>query len=145
MTSVSDPEYFGRPSASSSSSSALQVPDNWPLRFTSLKRLFRLITQYFVEVLHQPTSAVKSLDVPDLQKVARGGDRKETLVLCRLCIAIAVMSKHNAETIAGIQSLKEVHQQRLMEAIALVGRLSVEHSKIERISGHVHAGARSER
>ncbi|CAG7854040.1 Protein Hook homolog 3 Short=h-hook3; Short=hHK3 [Serendipita indica DSM 11827] len=119
VLTVVDPEYFARP-VTSSSSSALQQPDNWPLRFTSLKRLFRLITQYFVEVLHQSTSTVKSLDVPDLQKIAREGDAKETLVLCRLCIAIAVMSKHNAETIGGIQSLKEVHQQRLMEAIALV-------------------------
>jgi hypothetical protein len=73
-----------------------------------------------VDALHQQSATIGSLEVPDLQKVARDGDAKETLALCRLCIAIAVMSSRNQDIIAGIQTLEEVHQQRLMEAIALV-------------------------
>jgi protein HOOK3 len=106
----------------------LQIADNWPLRFTALKRLFRLITQYFIDVLKQSPSNVNALEVPDLQKIAKDGDRKGTLALCRLCIAIAVMSARNQEIIAGIQSLEEIHQQRLMEAIALVSPFSMSQS-----------------
>ncbi|KIM31999.1 hypothetical protein M408DRAFT_64288 [Serendipita vermifera MAFF 305830] len=113
-----DPNYFRQ--RNSSSAKELNVVDNWPLRFTSLKRLFRLMTQYFIDVLRQPPSVINTLAVPDLQKVAKDGDRKATLELCRLCIAIAVMSSSKKDFIAGIQSLKEAHQQRLMEAIALV-------------------------
>lgn len=115
-----DPSHFRQSASSHSSVTALQLADNWPLRFTSLKRLFRLITTYFVDYLNQSSSAVKNLEVPDLQKVARDGDLGNTLALCRLCIAIAVMSSRNQDVIAGIQTLEEAHQQRLMEAIALV-------------------------
>jgi protein HOOK3 len=118
LSSCRDPDYFRQPK--SSSATALNLLDNWPLRFTSLKRLFRLMTQYFIDVLRQPPSIINTLAVPDLQKVAKDGDRKETLGLCRLCIAIAVMSGSKKDFIDGIQSLKEAHQQRLMEAIALV-------------------------
>lgn len=41
------------------------------------------------------------------------------LALCRLTIALAVMSGRNQEIIAGIQSLAEAYQHRLMEAISL--------------------------
>jgi len=76
------------------------------------------MSQYFIDVLHQPPSIINNLIVPDLQKVAKDGDRKETLGLCKLCIAIAVMSGSKKDFIAGIQSLQESHQQRLMEAIS---------------------------
>lgn len=118
----SDPNYFRQ--RNSLSAKELNIADNWPLRFTSLKRLFRLMTQYFIDVLRQPPSIINTLIVPDLQKVAKDGDRKATLELCRLCIAIAVMSGSKKDFIAGIQSLQEAHQQRLMEAIALVRDVS---------------------
>jgi hypothetical protein len=78
------------------------------------------MTQYFIDVLRQPPFIINTLAVPDLQKVSKDGDRTETLGLCRLCIVIGVMSGRKKDFIDGIQSLKEAHQQRLMEAIAMV-------------------------
>jgi protein HOOK3 len=93
-----------------------QLPDNWPLRFTALKRLFRLISQYYTEVLRQ-TSAI---DVPDLQSIAKDYDVDQTLALCRLTIALAVQSSQNQKIIDGIQQLKEDDQHALMRAIETV-------------------------
>jgi protein HOOK3 len=87
------------------------------LRFSALKRLFRLITQYFTDVLHQPTSF---LEVPDLQAIAKDFDEAGTLALCRLTIAIAVHSEQNKVIIERIQLLTEPKQHILMKAIEQV-------------------------
>jgi len=68
-------------------------------------------------VLHQPTS---SLDVPDLQAVAKDHDGAATLILCRLTIAIAVQSERNKDVIERIQRLSEAKQHILMRAIEQV-------------------------
>ena len=108
----SDAEYFrqpGRPAA--------QPSDNWVLRFSALKKLYRLMTQYFSEVLHQPTSA---LEVPDLQAIAKDYNVNATLIMCRLTIAIAVQCENNKEIIERIQKLTESEQHALMRVIEQV-------------------------
>lgn len=75
------------------------------------------MTQYFSDVLHQPTSA---LDVPDLQMMAKDNNINATLIMCRLTIAIAVQCEMNKEIIAKIQSLTETEQHSLMRAIEQV-------------------------
>ncbi|KIJ29889.1 hypothetical protein M422DRAFT_36799 [Sphaerobolus stellatus SS14] len=112
VLSIVDETYFRPPTRPSS-----QLSDNWVLRFSALKRLYRLITQYFVDVLDQPTSA---LDVPDLQAIAKDHDAAATLILCRLSIVIAVQSQKNKEVIEKIQSLNETKQHVLMKAIEQV-------------------------
>ncbi len=87
------------------------------LRFSALKRLYRLMTQYFAEVLHQPTHA---LDVPDLQAIAKDHSITATLIMCRLTIAIAVQCEKNKEIIEKIQRLTEPEQHSLMRAIEQV-------------------------
>ncbi|KAI0332098.1 HOOK-domain-containing protein [Cubamyces sp. BRFM 1775] len=112
ILSLVDAEYFrqpGRPSA--------QPSDNWVLRFSSLKRLYRLMTQYFSEVLHQPTGA---LDVPDLQAIAKDYNVNATLIMCRLTIAIAVQCENNKDIIERIQKLTESEQHSLMRVIEQV-------------------------
>lgn len=109
---LSDESYFrliSRP--------ATQLSDNWVIRFAALKRLYRLITQYFAEVLHQPSS---SLDVPDLQAIAKDFQLEAILILCRLTICIAVQSEKNKEVIDRIQLLSETKQHVLMKAIEQV-------------------------
>ncbi|KAH9946359.1 HOOK-domain-containing protein [Epithele typhae] len=109
ILSIVDPDYFrqpGRPSA--------QPSENWVLRFASLKKLYRLLTQYFSEVLHQPTSA---LEVPDLQSIAKDYNVNATLIMCRLTIAIAVQCENNKEIIERIQKLTESEQHSLMRVI----------------------------
>ena len=108
----SDTEYFRQPSRPSA-----QPSDNWVLRFSSLKRLYRLMTQYFSEVLHQPTSA---LEVPDLQGIAKDYNVNATLIMCRLTIAIAVQCENNKEIIERIQRLTESEQHSLMRVIEQV-------------------------
>lgn len=117
----SDADYFrqsNRPSAEPS--------ENWVLRFSSLKRLYRLMTQYFSDVLHQPTSA---LDVPDLQAIAQDTNVGALLVMCRLTIAIAVQCENNKEIIERIQKLTETEQHALMKAIEQVGLCPITSSR----------------
>ncbi|KAH9831013.1 HOOK-domain-containing protein [Rhodofomes roseus] len=109
VLSVVDGDYFRQPSRPSA-----QPSDNWVLRFSSLKRLYRLMTQYFSDVLHQPTTA---LAVPDLQGVAQDYNVPATLSMCRLTIAIAVQCENNMPIIEKIQSLTESEQHSLMRVI----------------------------
>ncbi|KAJ3517791.1 hypothetical protein NLJ89_g265 [Agrocybe chaxingu] len=112
VLSVVDASYFRqstRPSA--------QPSENWVLRFSALKRLYRLMTQYFADVLQKPTS---SLDVPDLQAIAKDHSLSATLTMCRLAIVIGVQCEKNKEFIDKIQGLNEMDQHNLMKAIEKV-------------------------
>ncbi|KAG8932676.1 hypothetical protein FRC02_000779 [Tulasnella sp. 418] len=113
ILSVVDAEYFRAPVRPSA-----QPSENWVLRFNSLKRLYRLMTQYFAEVLNQPDAS--SLDVPDLQSIAKDHTTSEILRLCRLTIAIAVQSQKAPDVVKKIQDLKESDQAALMRAIEQV-------------------------
>ena len=90
------------------------------------------MTQYFSDVLHQPTSA---LDVPDLQAMAKDYNINATLIMCRLTIVIAVQCEMNKQVIEKIQSLTETEQHSLMRAIEQVSRYSlfVHHTRIRQI------------
>ncbi|KAI8998901.1 HOOK-domain-containing protein [Trametes punicea] len=112
ILSLVDADYFRQPARPSA-----QPSDNWVLRFSSLKRLYRLMTQYFSEVLHQPTSA---LDVPDLQAIAKDYNINATLIMCRLTVAIAVQCENNQTIIERIQKLTESEQHSLMRVIEQV-------------------------
>ncbi|EJD02105.1 HOOK-domain-containing protein [Fomitiporia mediterranea MF3/22] len=103
-----DSEYFRQ------SHQSVQGSENWVLRVSSLKRLYRLMTQYYTDILHQPTATI---DVPDLQAMAKDHDAAATLAMCRLTIAIAVQSPQNREIINKIQGLSQEHQHYLMRAI----------------------------
>ncbi|KAJ7849065.1 HOOK protein-domain-containing protein [Mycena olivaceomarginata] len=112
VLSLVDAEYFPqstRPSA--------QPSDNWVLRFSALKRLYRLMTQYFADILQKPTSG---LDVPDLQAIAKDHSVPATLTMCRLTIAIGVQCEKNKQFIDRIQGLSETDQHYLMKAIEQV-------------------------
>ncbi|OAX41580.1 HOOK-domain-containing protein [Rhizopogon vinicolor AM-OR11-026] len=106
-----DASYFRQ------SRSSIQISENWVLRFSALKRLYRLLTQYFAEVLQKPTSG---LEVPDLQAIAKDHHVGATLIMCRITIAIAVQCEKNKEIIDRIQKLSEVDQHYLMKAIEQV-------------------------
>jgi protein HOOK3 len=75
------------------------------------------MTQYFSDVLRQPTDA---LEVPDLQAMAKGHNVPSTLMMCRLTLAIAVQCDRNKEFIEKIQGLSETNQHHLMRAIEQV-------------------------
>ena len=75
LPACSDAEYFRLQSRA-----ALHTADSWVLQFSSLKRLYRLMTQYLSDILHQQTG---SLVAPDLQAMAQDHDPTATLALCR--------------------------------------------------------------
>jgi protein HOOK3 len=75
------------------------------------------MTQYFSDVLRQPTDG---LEVPDLQAIAKDRNVSSTLMMCRLTLAIAVQCDKNKEFIEKIQSLSEANQHYLMKAIEQV-------------------------
>ncbi|KAL0947284.1 hypothetical protein HGRIS_013404 [Hohenbuehelia grisea] len=112
ILSLVDEDYFRHPTRPSTGPT-----DNWVLRFSALKRLYRLMTQYFADVLQKPTS---SLDVPDLQAIAKDHNIVATLAMCRLTIVIGVQCERKMEFIEKIQSLNESDQHHLMKAIEQV-------------------------
>ncbi|KAJ3775589.1 HOOK-domain-containing protein [Lentinula raphanica] len=112
MSLCSDSDYF-RPTTRMTAQNA----DNWVLWFSSLKRLYRLMTQYFSDVIQKPTNG---LDVPDLQAMAKNADETATLVMCRLTIAIGVQCEKNKVFIDKIQGLSQTDQHHLMRVIEQV-------------------------
>ncbi|KAF8275193.1 HOOK-domain-containing protein [Lactarius quietus] len=109
ILSTIDAEYFSQPSRASQ-----ELSDNWVLRFNAMKRVYRLMTQYFSDLIGQPTDA---LEVPDLKAVAEDNDVPSILSMCRLTLAIAVHCDKNKEFIEKIQGLSEANQHYLMKAI----------------------------
>ncbi|KAJ7074380.1 HOOK protein-domain-containing protein [Mycena amicta] len=112
VLSLVDAEYFRQSPRPSSPPS-----DNWVLRFSALKRLYRLMTQYFADVLQKPTTG---LQVPDLQAVAKDHAVQPTLAMCRFTIAIGVQCEQNKQFIDKIQGLSDTDQHYLMKAIEQV-------------------------
>lgn len=112
----SDASYFRYPSRS-----AAPPTENWVLRFSGLKRLYRLMSQYVADVLQKPTT---SLDVPDLQAIAKDFDLQATLAMCRLLIVIGVQCERNKEFIDKIRWLEEGDQHLIMKAIEQVSLLN---------------------
>jgi len=75
------------------------------------------MTQFVADVLQKPTT---SLDVPNLQAIAKDFDLGATLALCRLLIVIGVQCERNKEFIDKIQELGEGDQHLIMKAIEQV-------------------------
>ncbi|KAF8436897.1 HOOK-domain-containing protein [Boletus edulis BED1] len=129
ILSLVDADYFRQ----STRTNTAQISDNWVLRFSTLKRLYRLLTQYFTDVLQKPTSG---LEVPDLQAIAKDYNVGATLVLCRMTIAIAVQSEKNKDIIEKIQKLNESAQHQLMKSIEQV-MVKINASHSDNGIGHV--------
>jgi len=75
------------------------------------------MTQYVADVLQKPTT---SLEVPDLQAIAKESDLQATLAMCRLLIMIGVQCERNKEFIDKIRGLEEGDQHLIMKAIEQV-------------------------
>ncbi|KAI9358583.1 hypothetical protein DFJ73DRAFT_757870 [Zopfochytrium polystomum] len=91
--------------------------DNWVLKFNNLKRIYKLLTGYYEEVLGQNTSG---LDVPNLTSIARDSDVLEIVKLMSLIIALAVQCEQNQKYIQQIQLLDAAAQHVLMVTIEQV-------------------------
>ncbi|SNX86629.1 related to Hook protein [Melanopsichium pennsylvanicum] len=102
-----DPDLFRNPHAG-------DTKDNWVLTIGTLKRLFKLMMQFYSQILQ---CAPTPLPAPDLNAIARSADPIELSKLCLLAIGIAVQSEKNESHIAAIQTLDQTHQHQLMMSI----------------------------
>ncbi|KAI7891009.1 uncharacterized protein EV154DRAFT_421122 [Mucor mucedo] len=87
---------------------------NWVVRFNNQKKLHKLITRYFEEVVGQDPELLPSVN---LTSIAKDADLHELLLMCQLVIAIAVQSDNNKTYIEMIQSLTQKSQHALMVSI----------------------------
>ncbi|PWN51409.1 hypothetical protein IE53DRAFT_51455 [Violaceomyces palustris] len=102
-----DPDYFKNPHGA-------DPKDNWVLKIGTLKRLYKLMVQYYSEIL---LCSPQALPAPDLNAIAKSSDEEELCKLCHLAVGIAVHSEKNDQHIAAIQSLSEGDQEQLMNSI----------------------------
>ncbi|KAJ1906962.1 hypothetical protein LPJ81_001055 [Coemansia sp. IMI 209127] len=93
------------------------IGDNWVLKLNNLKKLYKLVTRYYEEVLGYPTS---NLAEPNLSTIAKDGDPDELLKLCHLILTLAVQCERNQVYIGKIMSLGEEDQRSLMVSIESV-------------------------
>ncbi|KAJ2844452.1 hypothetical protein IWW36_005182, partial [Coemansia brasiliensis] len=93
------------------------IGDNWVLKLNNLKKLYKLVTKHYEEVLGYP---VANLTEPDLSAIAKTEDPDELLKLCHLVLTLAVQCEQNQMYIGKIMSLGENDQRCLMVAIESV-------------------------
>ncbi|RUS13083.1 hook-related protein family, partial [Endogone sp. FLAS-F59071] len=93
------------------------VGDNWVLKFNNLKKLYKLVTRFYEEILGQSTD---NLLAPNLNAIAKESDVVETLKLCQMVIALAVQCENNQIYIEKIQTLSPALQHALMLSIEQV-------------------------
>ncbi|KAJ2786404.1 hypothetical protein GGI15_001537 [Coemansia interrupta] len=93
------------------------IGDNWVLKMNNLKKLYKLVTQYYEEVLGYPAS---NLAEPNLSAIAKNEDPDELLKLCHLVLTLAVQCERNQFYISKIMSLAEDDQRSLMVSIESV-------------------------
>ncbi|KAF7728001.1 hypothetical protein EC973_006766 [Apophysomyces ossiformis] len=90
------------------------VGDSWVLKFNNLKKLYKLISRYYEEVLGQDFENMPSVD---LTQIAKDADVRETMKLCQLILYIAVQCQNFQHYIKKIQNLSNESQHELMVSI----------------------------
>ncbi|KAJ2638460.1 hypothetical protein GGF40_001649 [Coemansia sp. RSA 1286] len=93
------------------------IGDNWILKMNNLKKLYKLVTKYYEDVLGYPAS---NLAEPNLASIAKNEDPEELLKLCHLVLTLAVQCERNQVYIGKIMSLAEDDQRSLMVSIESV-------------------------
>ncbi|KAI8055551.1 uncharacterized protein B0P05DRAFT_581700 [Gilbertella persicaria] len=91
-----------------------ETATNWVVRFNNQKKLHKLITRYFEDIVGQDPELLPSVN---LTAIAKDADLHELLLMCQLVMAIAVQSDNNKRYIEMIQSLTQKSQHALMVSI----------------------------
>lgn len=87
------------------------------LNMNNLKKLYKLVTRYYEEVLGYPAS---NLAEPNLSSIAKNEDYGELIKFCHLILTLAVQCERNQVYIGKIMSLGEDDQRSLMVSIESV-------------------------
>lgn len=112
-----DSNFFRAPRPSSMSGT---MSEAWVLRFTSFKKMYKLILRYFEEELRKRPK--EELSVPNLQKIAKDGDLDESVSLSMLILTLSTLVQPDLH-VPKMQSLPTWAQTALM-----VGIESITHS-----------------
>ncbi|KAH9811138.1 hypothetical protein DFH28DRAFT_477033 [Melampsora americana] len=113
-----DSNFFRAPRPSSMSGT---MSEAWVLRFTSFKKMYKLILRYFEEELRKRPND-EGFKVPNLQKIAKDGDVDESVSLSMLILTLSTLAQPDLH-VPKIQSLPTWAQTALM-----VGIQSITHS-----------------
>lgn len=96
------------------------IGGNWVLKNANLKKLYKIISRYFEDMLGQDFSRLPEVDIA---AIAKDADEREILMLCKLVLYISVHCAGCAKYIHVIQTqLLPQHQTYLMDAIEQVMR-----------------------
>ena len=107
-----DPQWFKPNSAQLSK----QDSANWILVQAKLKKIFKLVSQYFETVLKQDVSFLE----PNLGAMAKDADIEAIIGFARLILTLAVQCNQQEIYIGKIQTLDQSSQHSLMVAIESV-------------------------
>ncbi|KAA1111482.1 hypothetical protein PGT21_001382 [Puccinia graminis f. sp. tritici] len=113
LLSSLDSAFFRAPRPSSISGALSEV---WVLRFTSFKKMYKLIVRYFEEEIRKSTKNFKN---PNLQKIAKDGDVSESISLCMIILTMATLVQPDVH-VPKIQALPTWAQTALMVGIETV-------------------------
>ncbi|KAI9595395.1 HOOK protein-domain-containing protein [Syncephalis fuscata] len=106
-----DPKWF-------KTSKPTEINGNWVLTFNNLKKIYKVLTRYYEEILGFPAGfPAGALAVPNLNAIAKENDLVELVKLFQLIIAMAVQCGRNQVYIEKIQSLSQESQHALMVTI----------------------------
>ncbi|KAG0140160.1 hypothetical protein CROQUDRAFT_665557 [Cronartium quercuum f. sp. fusiforme G11] len=106
-----DSNFFRAPRPSSMSGT---MSETWVLRFTSFKKMYKLILRYFEEELRKKPK--ESLITPNLQKIAKDGDLDECVSLSMIILTLATLVQPDIH-VHKIQALPVWAQTALMVGI----------------------------
>ena len=107
----SDPKYFKLIRSA-------DIGGNWVLKHANLKKLNKLISRYYEDMLGQDFSR---LPLVDIAAIAKDADERQILWLCKLVLYISVHCTGCVKYIHVIQTqLLPQHQTYLMDAIEQV-------------------------
>ncbi|RKP03752.1 hypothetical protein CXG81DRAFT_23587 [Caulochytrium protostelioides] len=92
------------------------ISENWVLRFNNVKRLFKLLSSYFEEVLGHDTTY---LEAPNFTLMARDQSEDEALKMAQIVVAAIAQSDNNHDFVNHIQTLDASYQAAIMMSIEL--------------------------
>ncbi|KAF1804766.1 hypothetical protein FB192DRAFT_1420299 [Mucor lusitanicus] len=90
------------------------VGDNWVLKHNNLKKLCKLVSRYYEEVLGIPFSNFPEIDIA---AIAKDADTRVIVQLCKYILTSAVVGPNNTKYIPEIQLMSESDQKHVKAII----------------------------
>ncbi|KAI8339876.1 hypothetical protein BC941DRAFT_236285 [Chlamydoabsidia padenii] len=98
------------------------VGENWVLKINNLKKMYRMVSRYYEEVLGIPFDKMPQVD---LTEIAKFSNVQEIYKLCQLVLFITVERENNAMVVQRLQRLTEQSQAVVMHYIEQVNGIRI--------------------